>query len=194
MELLAIVIGAAMALAAPGSASPVPAFSHIQRALVKPDRHVRSADPRVTTALFDGVRRSRTFAALIDALDRTDVIAYVDLAHELPRAARGRMLLASSANGIRYVRIQIHTFLAPDEIIAVLGHELQHALEVAGRPDIQDEASMRRFYTRAGAGVSDANGYETPAARTAGDLVKREVRASYSQPRQASNLLRPGRD
>ena len=35
MELLAIVIGAAMALAAPGSASPVPAFSHIQRALVK---------------------------------------------------------------------------------------------------------------------------------------------------------------
>ena len=84
-----------------------------------------------------------------------------------------------------------HPALRVDDIDA-----LAERLAAAGCPVDWDKRwpGVRRFYTRAGAGVSDANGYETPAARTAGDLVKREVRASYSQPRQASTLLRPGRD
>ena len=176
MHLLPLVIGVVVSLAAPGGGSSTASHARLHRALMKPDRHVRTEHPRVTAALFEGVRRSRTFASLIDALDRSDVIAYVQLVHDLPRASRGRLLLASKTNGQRYVRIQMLPFLPHDDMIAVLGHELRHAVEIAEAPEIHDEASFRRFYQRAGAGISDGFGFDTEAARIAGDRVKRELR------------------
>lgn len=167
--LLSVAIGAAMTLGAPGGER--------SRVLVAPGWHVRGVNTRITDALAEGRRRSKTFAALVDALDRSDVIAYVETRFELPPSIRGRLLFAhSSAVGVRYVRIQIHALLSSDDLIVVLGHELQHALEIALTPAIRDEPSMRRFYQRAGAGMSDAQGFETAAARIAGDRVQHELR------------------
>jgi hypothetical protein len=62
-----------------------------------------------------------------------------------------------------------------DDRIAWLGHELTHALEVSGAPDVQDTASMRRFFARiACTGNADA-GFETTAAINAGHAVRAEV-------------------
>ena len=178
MQLLSLVIGAVIGLAAPGGEpSRVKLVHPTHRALVKADRRVRTMDSRVSAALFSGVTRSRTFASLIDTLDRSDVIVYIELQHELPRAIDGRLLLASRAGGLRYVRIQLHSRLGQDHMIAVLGHELQHAIKIAEAPEIRDEASLRRYYQRAGAGMSDGVGYDTQAARIAGDTVKRELRS-----------------
>ena len=58
----------------------------------------------------------------------------------------------------------------------MLGHELQHALEIAQAPGVQDEASMRRYYERAGAGRSHERGFETRAAQDAGRQVRLELR------------------
>lgn len=178
MQLLSLVIGAVISLAAAGGEPSTVRLVHpAHRALVKADRRVRTVDSRVRSTLFNGVVRSRTFASLVDAIDRSDLIVYIELQHELPRALEGRLVLASKAGGQRYVRIQLHARLAQDQMIAVLGHELQHAVEIAGAPEIRDEGSLRRYYQRAGAGMSDSAGYDTQAARDAGDMVKRELRS-----------------
>ena len=177
-----------MSVALGGMAPTVPMFVETlappklggggHHALVKPDRRVRTSHPRVAAALFAGVSRSRTFAALIDALDRSNVIAYVELVQELPRAARGRLILATKIKEQRYVRIQLRFLLGHDEMISVLGHELQHALEIAQAPEVTDNARMRKFYQRTGAGMSDGFGFDTAAARIAGDQVRRELKAA----------------
>ena len=176
MSLLAIVTSVVMAATAPGDA-PRPAVpAHVHRLLTAPDRNVRTFDRRVLTALFDGARRSATFAQLLDALDGSDVIAYIELTHDLPVTTQGRLLLATNTPDHRYVRIQVRAMQAPDDLIAVIGHELQHAVEIVEAPAVRDEASMRRHYEIAGAGRSHALGFETRAAQDAGWRVRKELR------------------
>ena len=43
-----------------------------------PDRRVRAADARLHSLMAEGLNRSHTFASLVTALNRTDVIVYVE--------------------------------------------------------------------------------------------------------------------
>jgi hypothetical protein len=80
---------------APGD-SPRPAVTaYMYRMLTAPDRNVRTFDRRVAGALVDGVRRSATLARLLTALDGSDVIAYIELTHDLPAVTQGRLVLAT---------------------------------------------------------------------------------------------------
>lgn len=176
MQVLPLVISVAFGLATPSHAPTL--IGELHHSLLKPDRRVRTVHPRAAAALFAGVSRSRTFAALIDAINRSNVIAYVELVQEVPRGARGRLILASKLTHHRYVRIQLRSMLGQDEMISVLGHELQHAVEIAQAPEITDDASMRKYYQRAGGGVSDGFGFDTEAARIAGDRIWRELKAT----------------
>jgi len=72
----------------------------------------------------------------------------------------------------------VHT-APPDERIAVLAHELQHVVEVAGAPDVVDPDSMRRFFRRIGYLVnSTGNRYETRAAQQIEHRVRQEITRS----------------
>jgi hypothetical protein len=177
MQLLSLVMSAVMAIAAPIGDAPAPSLvSDLHRALMAPDRRVRAKDTRVSAALLDGIRRSRTFADLVAALERSDVIAYIELAPNLPTTTQGRLALVSKSRDHRYVRIQVQAFLALDHTISIIGHELQHALEIAGAPNVYDESTMRKFYERIGVGRTDMHGFDTEAARVAGDQVRLELR------------------
>lgn len=176
-HLMPLVMSAVMGIAAPAGDAPAPpTVSHLHHALTAPDRRVRGASPRVTSALFDGVRRSRTFAGLVAGVEQSNIIAYIELVLDLPPTTDGRLMLLSKTSGHRYVRIQVRTTLSPDQIISTIGHELQHALEIAEAPGVCDEKSMRRFYQRLGAGASHTLGFDTEAARVAGDRVRVELR------------------
>ena len=96
--------------------------------LTSPLSHVRALDGDVASALAAGVQRSPTFARLVAAINQSDVIVYVETVHTLPPATSGRMVLTTKNTSVRYVRIQIASRLFPDERIAVIGHELQHAV------------------------------------------------------------------
>jgi hypothetical protein len=177
MQLLSLVMSAVMAIAAPIGDAPAPStVRDLHRALIAPDRRIRTVDARVTAALYEGVRRSRTFGALVAGVERSNVIAYIELLHELPPTTNGRLALVSKKSEHRYVRIQVRAFLAPDHIISVIAHELQHALEIAAAPSVVDDASLRKFYKRIGAGTSNASGFDTDAARAAGERVRGELR------------------
>lgn len=139
-------------------------------------RRVRSMDRTIARLLEVGVTRSPTFAQLVRALNATDVIVYVERTHDLPKALAGRMIMLPMAAGQRYLRIQVRSDLSGRELIALIGHELQHALEIAEHPSVQDENAMLSLYQRIGHPSSAAaHTYDTAAAQTAGRQVRQEL-------------------
>jgi hypothetical protein len=85
--------------------------------------------------------------------------------------------IALSAEG-RYLRVVVtpdKNRKGRDQLIALIGHELQHALEVLQQPEIIDVTTMLAWYNRVGSPLKDRTGYETSAARAAGDSVFTEL-------------------
>ena len=142
--------------------------------LEAPTRHIRSTDPAVRKLLRRGFRESSTFASLVMRLQRSDVIVYVEDVPRLPGALEGRMMMLPRVNGFRYVRIQLALRGAPEDGIAVLGHELQHAVEVAEAIDVTDGQGLAKLYQRIGL-RSGPEVYDTVAAQQTGRTVRREL-------------------
>ena len=140
---------------------------------------VRPNDNRSAAILLDGIRRSATFRSIIEKLESHDVIAYVEIQPSLKGRLAGGLTWLSGTRRFRYVRIGISPDLRGDAAIACLGHELRHALEVAGEPSIVDENSLTEHYRHVGISVTvHNNGWDTEAARQAGDDVRRDLVAS----------------
>jgi hypothetical protein len=145
-------------------------------ALDSPHRHVRSQDRAVRQLLKHGFTHSLTFRNLMARLERSDVIVYIQEVGWLPGAIDGRMMMLPNAHGQRYVRIQIKMHGAPDDDVALIGHELQHAIEVAEATGVNDEATLTALYERIGT-HGGLHVYDTLAAREIGRIVKRELLA-----------------
>jgi hypothetical protein len=143
-------------------------------ALDSPQRHVRTSDKPVRNLLKRGFTRSATFARLLARLEYSDVIVYIELVPRLPGALEGRMMMLPRVQGARYVRIQIALRGSPDDSIALLGHELQHAIEIAEATDVADEAGLVRLYQRIGMSGGQ-HLYDTIAAQQMGRVVRREL-------------------
>jgi hypothetical protein len=104
-------------------------------------------------ALRKGVARSATFRDLIDALNRADVIVYVEstgrmrtgfsayLSHRLTTAGRHR-----------YLKVLVSRELVRDRLAGVIAHELQHAREVADAAGVRSSAEMRALFKRLDSG------------------------------------------
>lgn len=145
-------------------------------------RAVRSGDRLLNGLLAEGYARSTTFRGLVDGISQTDALVYV----EAGVCAFGHLdaCLASymaASGGRRYLRIVLTEPLhvrSRDRLIALIGHELQHALEVAERPDVLDVTSMTRMFRRIGFPLEGRSGFETSAARAAGAAVLNDLEAS----------------
>jgi hypothetical protein len=79
--------------------------------------------------------------------------------------------------------LKVHIDLARDRasIVAALGHELQHAIEVLKEPGIRSNAQMYLFYDRLVGSPSARLGqleFETEAAINVGLAVRAEYEAS----------------
>ena len=85
---------------------------------------------------------------------------------------------ALRGGGSSYVRVEIDCTLSPRRQIALLAHELQHALEIGERTDILDADGMESLYEEIGSQSAD-NGshrsYETEAAKAAQRAVDHEI-------------------
>ena len=177
MRMLTLGITAALliTLAAPTRAAPLLDEAGVQALLTSEHRHVRAVDTRITHAIADGLRRSETFTGLMQALDRSDVIVYIETAPGLPASIAGRMLIVAARSHQRYLRIQIAGRVRGNELIALLAHELQHALEVAASPAVRDEPSLIALYEAIGNRGSVAHRYDTNAAQDTGRRVRLEL-------------------
>ena len=82
--------------------------------------------------------------------------------------------------------MRIRAGLSNGEQVATLGHELQHAFEIASTPSIVDDATLADAYKRIGflsGKLGNSLAFETVAALQAGDRVRREFVASTERDR-----------
>lgn len=167
---IALVDPAAPAAPSPSSVSPATYLL-----LNSPERRVRATDTRLRSFLAEGLNRSRTFASLVTALNRTDVIVYVESVMTLPKDTMGRLTMMPKAGDFRYLRVQIRADLSRREAIALIGHELQHALEIAAATEVRDSTALIGLYERIGHASNGEHAYDTEAAQDTGRIVRREL-------------------
>jgi hypothetical protein len=145
-------------------------------ALDSPYRHVRTQDRSIRLLLKRGFTHSATFARLMARLEQSDVIVYVEEVPRLPGALEGRMMMLTASHGRRYLRIQLALRGASEDSTAVLGHELQHAVEVAQEIGVIDQTTLAALYRRIGT-RGGPEVYDTAAAQDVGRIVRRELLA-----------------
>jgi hypothetical protein len=139
-----------------------------------PTRRIRTTDQSVRKLLKRGYRQSATFREMVTRLQRSDIFVYVEEVPRLPGALEGRLLMLPKAHGHRYVRIQLALRGSMEDSIALLGHELQHAVEIADAVEVSDEKDMEALYVRIGV-RSGPHIYDTVAAQEMGRRVRREL-------------------
>jgi len=158
--------------------------AHTDQESVEPltrDPHLRFALPRLRQIVDEASLVSPTLRSLIDRIEHSDVVAYVSCEMRLPSRTAGRLSFVGAAAGIRYVQIQVGYIGASTRQAALIGHELQHAVEVADAPAMMDMATFDREYARIGFVNSftravGSRSYETTTAIKAGEQILRELR------------------
>jgi hypothetical protein len=110
---------------------------------------LRLTHSRLEQVVGHGRRQSPSFQALLDQLEATDIVVYVECAR-LPARVDGQLTFVTAAAGTRYVLVRIAWDLPLARKIAILGHELQHALEIARSPDVVSAETMAAAYQRFG--------------------------------------------
>ena len=140
--------------------------------------------PGATQLIEEAVSRSATVAAQLRRLDATDLVIYLtDLSPSRPNAPASCLSFLSHEAGGRYLLIRIDRFrVSTHERVALLGHELEHALEVAAAPEVKDPSGLASLYKRIG-WEPVSNQFETKAAQSAGNRVRDELFRSYDRKR-----------
>lgn len=146
--------------------------------------HIRPIDRCGTRLLDDALEQSATVRGLAARLEQTDIVVYLTSSQPQTRVTgmpRGKTQFLSANPAGRFLQVWVDPAQRPAARIAVLAHELQHALEVAGEPAVRDLPSFRAFYEGVGT-VGHATGasrgvrrYETAAAVAVETLVFREL-------------------
>ena len=122
------------------------------------DRHLRSTEPELAGLIADGVRASPTLQRLVERVEASDLIVR------------------------RYLRISLDRRYAGTQRLAVLGHELQHAVEIADAPSVADNEGVAALYQSIG--FRSDNGrhdcYDSRLAIETGRQVQREILSAAS--------------
>jgi hypothetical protein len=129
----------------------------------------------VSALIAEATEKSPTLMALVTAIAATDGIVLVEegtCRRGVPACLAWRVTLAGR---YRILHVLVESGRPDIELIASIGHELRHALEVLGDPSLRSTGAIHLFYTR---GKGPARIVETEAARSAGDAVYREMRRS----------------
>ncbi len=139
----------------------------------------------VNTLLRDGVLRSPTFAGITSQLQELDVVATVEPALQIKSGLSGYTMFITRTPLRRYVRIYFDPRLQRCQQIAIIGHELRHALEVALHPQVVNQATMKAMYQEHGHGEGDR--WDTEGAIQAGKIILRELTSLPAQAAIAVN-------
>jgi hypothetical protein len=149
---------------------------------VSGDPHIRSQHPELIDAVAEGAAVSATLRALVDEVESAEVVIY--LVWQQPRSSTvaAHVAFISSAGGRRYVYVAVDPKYRGSQLISLLGHELQHVVEIAREPSVVDERSLSAYYRRIGFSRAgwDAGRFESEAAIEVGQQVMREVLAPGS--------------
>ena len=97
---------------------------------------------------------------------------------QMPPGITGYLTYVTTARSSRIVRILFDVRRVPTQAIAVIGHELQHAIEVATHPEVVSAATLRAMYKRIGWRNHQSpqdQMYDSADAITAGHVILGEL-------------------
>jgi hypothetical protein len=136
---------------------------------------VRSESSLIRAAMTAGHERSPTFRSLVAAVDATDGVVYVQEGQCLRGVRACLHLWVGTAGAYRFLRILVSSRKAPGcALIASIAHELQHAREVLGNPNVRSTSGMYLYFDRKGpTGWREV--FETDEALEVGIRVEREM-------------------
>jgi hypothetical protein len=110
------------------------------------------------------------------------------------RFAAGRLTFVSAVGGYRYVHIRVARLASAAVQIALIGHELRHAVEIADAPGVVDASSLVREYEKIGylsPRVTPGVSFDSDAAIEAGYQVLRDLSGKTAGQRPTPNLQIP---
>lgn len=140
--------------------------------------HVRTEDAKLATVIRKGLEQSATFRDLVNRINRTSGLVYVVSSRCVARAWEPRACLDHriwASGGYRFLRVHIHPSASGATLLALIAHELQHALEVLSDDTITTLEEVERLYLRIG--TTERSGVvETEAALRMQRMVLREAR------------------
>ena len=136
--------------------------------------HVRSSSAVIAAAIEEAQSRSSTFRSLVHAIDATDGIVYVEPGTCRHGVRACLTLSVVSSGGYRLLRILVSHVEDVVSLIATIGHELFHAIEVLSQPGVRTGSDAYLFYVREAPTAQDA--FETAAAIRAGLAIGNELR------------------
>lgn len=141
--------------------------------------HIRIHNARIEEA-FTTAERSTTFRTIVDTLEQSTDVVYVD---EGRCGAVRACLRLLPTTGRRYMLIYVDPRKPLMAVVGQLAHELRHAAEVVAHSEVTDSPSLHRLYARIGfESARDPHGeyWETQAARDTEARVMKEARAGGS--------------
>jgi hypothetical protein len=140
---------------------------------------VRAYDDQAREILETGLELSPTIRRLVDEIGQSDLIVGIEV-RRFTELRANHLTFVSATDESRMLRIRLCGGATLSQNIGWLGHELQHAVEVAEHPEVRDERSLSELFGRIGFRLSTAfelpARFETQAADEAGRQVLRELK------------------
>ena len=107
---------------------------------------VRSDDQHVRRTIVEVYAKSASLRGLVDEIEQLRLIVYVEPG--FCASAKVEACLVHSvvvAGGQRWLRILVDPRHGVRRLGAIIGHELQHAVEVGRHPEVVDSSGMERL-------------------------------------------------
>ena len=164
MTLRTLIVATCLA-AVPGIATAAPGVPRVRD----------TGDPQIAALIAEATARSATFRRLVAIIDDSDGIVYVEqgtCGHGV-RACLSHSVVVAGPH--RIIRIIMSVRRDRDDLIAALGHELQHAAEVLGQPRVRSTSAVLFFYQHEGFPIDGR--FETVAALETEMAVMQEIRS-----------------
>ena len=136
---------------------------------------VRSGSVAITALIQQASERSTTFRALVEAINASDGIVYVEEG-TCGHGVRACFVTVTMAGTNRILWVKVDTRKADSDLMWLIGHELRHTIEVLSNRTVTSQVAMYFFYSQMVQAQAGGRAFETAAATEAGDAVRAEVR------------------
>jgi hypothetical protein len=141
--------------------------------------HVRTEDARLSNVIRQGLEQSPTLRELVHRIDGLSGFVYVVWSRCGTRLWEPDACLDHRIGvngGFRFLRVNIYPGASGERLVALIAHELQHALEVLSDNNATSQEHVAKLYERIGFKRRAADNFETEAAGRVQDAVYREAR------------------
>jgi hypothetical protein len=134
---------------------------------------VRSTSASITALIGQAAERSETFRRMVETINASDGIVYVE-AGDCGHGVRACLTAVTEAGPNRVLRVVVDMRKKESDLMASIGHELRHTIEVLSSTRVRNNRQLYFFYAREGRVSNRA--FETAAAIVAGEHVREEIR------------------